>query len=338
MTSRAATRGSCTVRAAGVLPWRRAGDGIEVAVVHRPKYDDWSWPKGKLDDGEPWTAAAVRECLEETGLRVVLGVPLPDASYDVGGAAGTRHKVVRYWAAQVLQQEADLVHEVDEVRWLPPHEAGALLDYRRDLQQPAGPGVAGRGRPARDLAAGRRAARDVGAAQGLEARRRPATARRARPAPSRRPRAAARCLRLHPGGRLVVGALRRHGRAVRHHHRHPAAPAARAQRGGPRRPPAPRGADGRAAARPRRTGRPLLAPAGAAGGPRRARRPGARHARRRPPARVGEARPGQGRGAGRARARPRRGGAGRGRRAARAGLTRAPPRARVRASRRGRGR
>ena len=64
--------------AAGTLPWRRRRGQLQVALVHRPKYDDWSWAKGKLDPGEEWPAAAARETHEETALEVRLGRPLPE--------------------------------------------------------------------------------------------------------------------------------------------------------------------------------------------------------------------------------------------------------------------
>jgi 8-oxo-dGTP diphosphatase len=124
-----------TVRAAGVLPWRRSDAGLEVALVHRPKYDDWSWPKGKLDAGEAWPAAAVREAREETGLEVLLGLPLPPASYDVGTRGSYRPKVVRYWAAHVVGDQGAPLNEVDDLRWLPPDDARRLLTYRRDRVQ-----------------------------------------------------------------------------------------------------------------------------------------------------------------------------------------------------------
>jgi 8-oxo-dGTP diphosphatase len=123
------------VRAAGAVLWRGHGDDLEVALVHRPKYDDWSWPKGKLDDRESWPAAAVREVLEETGLHVRLGVPLPSSHYDVGSGGTVRPKVVQYWAAQVVAGSGELAHEVDEVEWLSPQAARRRLHYRRDLHQ-----------------------------------------------------------------------------------------------------------------------------------------------------------------------------------------------------------
>ena len=132
-----------TVRAAGALLWRGHGKKLEVAVVHRPKYDDWSWPKGKLDPGESWAEAAVREVLEETGLHARLGIPLPLARYRVGTTRPYRPKVVQYWAAQVIAKGGDIAQEVDEVRWLrgrqgPSH---AALPAR-----PAAAGRAGGGR------------------------------------------------------------------------------------------------------------------------------------------------------------------------------------------------
>ena len=124
------------IPAAGTLPWRRRDGRLEVALVHRPKYDDWSWSKGKLDPGEPLCVAAVRETLEETGLQVRLGIPLPRATYtvlDSEGAPAT--KEVHYWAAQVVGGSGVLEHEIDEVRWVDARTAHELLDYGRDREQ-----------------------------------------------------------------------------------------------------------------------------------------------------------------------------------------------------------
>ena len=124
------------IPAAGTLPWRVRGGGLEVALVHRPRYDDWSWAKGKLDPGELWPVAAARETDEETGLRVALGVPLPDARYMLLGRDGTPdEKVVRYWASRVIGGKGRLVNEIDEVAWLGPKEAHDRLDYSRDRDQ-----------------------------------------------------------------------------------------------------------------------------------------------------------------------------------------------------------
>ena len=115
------------VRAGGGVVIDRAG---RVVLVHRPKYDDWTLPKGKLDPGETFEEAARREVEEETGLRCRLVRELPATEYaDQKG----RRKLVRYWLMEV---EADLGfvpgNEVDELRHLPPEAALALLTYDRD--------------------------------------------------------------------------------------------------------------------------------------------------------------------------------------------------------------
>jgi 8-oxo-dGTP diphosphatase len=104
--------------------------------VHRPKYDDWSWAKGKLDPDEEWPAAAVRETLEETSLEVSLGRPLPPAEYTVLDSAGEpATKEVRYWAAEAVKEAGPLTNEIDQVRWLDVASASDLLDYSRDRDQ-----------------------------------------------------------------------------------------------------------------------------------------------------------------------------------------------------------
>ena len=124
------------VRASGVLPWRIRGGKLQFALVHRPRYDDWSWPKGKLERGEEWAVAAARETLEETGLRVRLGLPLPTSWYGLGERDGRPQlKQVRYWAGTVTGGSGDLEHEIDQVEWLPAAKARSRLTYRRDREQ-----------------------------------------------------------------------------------------------------------------------------------------------------------------------------------------------------------
>lgn len=123
------------VMASGTLPWRRRHGELQVALVHRPRYDDWSWAKGKLDPGESFPVAAVRETFEETGLQVRLGCPLPPTRYLVTNGGGPTEKEVRYWAAEVIGGQGALVHEVDEVAWLGVAEAAARLSYPRDRPQ-----------------------------------------------------------------------------------------------------------------------------------------------------------------------------------------------------------
>jgi 8-oxo-dGTP diphosphatase len=113
------------VRAAGGVVVR---DG-RVAVVHRPKYDDWTFPKGKLDPGESFEQAALREVEEETGMRCRLGRELPSSMYtDPKG----RPKVVRYWQMEAAAGEFAANDEVDELRWAEQAEARELLSYDRD--------------------------------------------------------------------------------------------------------------------------------------------------------------------------------------------------------------
>src|SRR3954447_8058566 len=115
------------VRASGGVVWRPGPTGApEVIVVHRPKYDDWSLPKGKCDRGESDEACALREVEEESGLRCELADELPRTAYrDSRG----RPKRVRYWRMRVVGGAFEPHDEVDEVRWLGLAEAGRLLSY-----------------------------------------------------------------------------------------------------------------------------------------------------------------------------------------------------------------
>jgi 8-oxo-dGTP diphosphatase len=117
------------VRAAGGVVCRQSGGGPEVAVVHRPRYDDWSLPKGKLHPGEDWLQGALREVEEETGLRCEAGEELEPARYrDRKG----RDKLVRWWTMRPVDGAFEPNDEVDELRWLAPSDAVELLDYDHD--------------------------------------------------------------------------------------------------------------------------------------------------------------------------------------------------------------
>ena len=110
---------------------------LQVALVHRPRYDDWSWAKGKLDPGEEWPVAAVRETREETGARRAPGpAAARRASTPCSTATGSpATKEVRYWAAEVAGGAGPLVNEIDEVAWLDVGRGPDRLDYARDRDQ-----------------------------------------------------------------------------------------------------------------------------------------------------------------------------------------------------------
>ncbi|VEG53490.1 NUDIX hydrolase [Mycolicibacterium aurum] len=131
-----------SILAAGAVLWRpdEHTGAPEIAIVHRPRYDDWSLPKGKVDPGETEPVTAVREIAEETGFHAQLGRRLPTVTYSVDDSK----KQVRYWAARCVGGQFGANDEVDDLKWLPPAEAMSELVYphdrkivRRFLKHPA---------------------------------------------------------------------------------------------------------------------------------------------------------------------------------------------------------
>jgi 8-oxo-dGTP pyrophosphatase MutT (NUDIX family)/phosphohistidine phosphatase SixA len=130
-----AARAAPVVRAAGCVVWRPGDIEPEVLLVHRPRYDDWSFPKGKLDPGESLLTAAVREVREETGLTVPLGPRLPDQHYTIDNGAP---KTVSYWAAQA-PGDANISRfrrndEIDDLAWVSVSDASGMLTHIRDAE------------------------------------------------------------------------------------------------------------------------------------------------------------------------------------------------------------
>jgi 8-oxo-dGTP pyrophosphatase MutT (NUDIX family) len=118
------------VRAAGGVVWRRGEAGaVEIVLIHRPACDDWSFPKGKLDQGETEAEAAVREVQEETGLRCRLGREIGTSAYR---DPKRRPKTVRYWEMTPTNGTLRPANEIDDARWVPLGEARAALTYEHD--------------------------------------------------------------------------------------------------------------------------------------------------------------------------------------------------------------
>lgn len=125
-----------TIPAAGGIVWRRRSGvsggrpGVELLTIHRPSYDDWTFPKGKVDPGETVQQTAVREIAEETGVRVRLAHPLSPVEYPV--SSGRKH--ISYWVARPRGEESTFTpnDEVDEVRWVRPSAVADLLTYDHD--------------------------------------------------------------------------------------------------------------------------------------------------------------------------------------------------------------
>ncbi|GLB67527.1 ADP-ribose pyrophosphatase [Arthrobacter mangrovi] len=131
MTDQESPARDITVTAAGALCWRARRGRLEVLLIHRPRYDDWSWPKGKLDAGETNPECAVREVMEEVDVTVQLGIPLPSIEYPV--ASGL--KKVYYWAAKLEKcTPRPDGSEVDEIRWCTPDEASRMLSNPSDRE------------------------------------------------------------------------------------------------------------------------------------------------------------------------------------------------------------
>ncbi|NDA84418.1 MAG: NUDIX hydrolase [Burkholderiaceae bacterium] len=120
------------IQAAGAIVWRRnESDAIEIALVHRPKYDDWSIPKGKVEGEESLIACAYREVVEETGFAVRFGQSIGSVHYEVNGL----RKTVTYWSARLLgEQGKPNPEEVDAVRWMSCEEAKEQLGRDSDRQ------------------------------------------------------------------------------------------------------------------------------------------------------------------------------------------------------------
>jgi len=117
------------VRAAGGVPWRRSHGAIEVLLIHRPRYDDWTFPKGKREGEETDEECARREVLEETGFAADLGQELPTCTYVDGRG---RDKVVRYWAVTLGPGAFVATDEVDTLCWMGLADAAERLSYPRD--------------------------------------------------------------------------------------------------------------------------------------------------------------------------------------------------------------
>ena len=121
------------IRAAGAVLWRRLSDElIQIALIHRPRYDDWSFPKGKAEEGEIDIACAYREVLEETGYETVFGPELGQIQYEVDGVI----KKVKYWSAQAIGNPSNIMdsNEVDQLIWVTLDDAKNKLSMDSDKE------------------------------------------------------------------------------------------------------------------------------------------------------------------------------------------------------------
>ena len=123
------------IRAAGGVLWRRGPTAREVAVIHRPRYDDWSLPKGKLETDEPHLLAALREIAEETGHVGRAGTSLGGTAYDVHVDGQLVPKKIRWWSVEATGGAFSPNREVDELRWLAPADALSLLGTSEPLSR-----------------------------------------------------------------------------------------------------------------------------------------------------------------------------------------------------------
>ena len=120
------------IRAAGGVVVRTGSKkGLEIAVVHRPRYDDWSLPKGKLDKGEKFRKAALREVREETGL---VCEPIRELSPTIYAIGAGKTKLVRYWLMEPIEGSFEPNSEVDELKWMDPVKAADRLTYKHDRE------------------------------------------------------------------------------------------------------------------------------------------------------------------------------------------------------------
>ena len=124
-----ASEGAAVISAAGAVLWKPSRrDGLRIALVHRPRYDDWSLPKGKAEQGEVAPVTAAREVQEETGFRAAIGRSLTTVSYSTSGGP----KTVHYFAARRMCGFFTPNREVDRLEWLPPAKAAELMSYEFD--------------------------------------------------------------------------------------------------------------------------------------------------------------------------------------------------------------
>ena len=115
------------IEAAGGVLWRHLPTGMEVAIIHRSRYDDWTLPKGKCKPGETWTETAVREVFEETSCIARLGDFIGGQVYTVNNMP----KVVLYWHMDLIHEQGFTPNEeVDKLLWLPPHKAKKIMTYQ----------------------------------------------------------------------------------------------------------------------------------------------------------------------------------------------------------------